>query len=248
MKKIVLLDFDGTIADTSEGVLRSMKYGLGTIGFDYSQVDLMSLIGPPVFLGFDMIGVPADKKMEAIEAYRYAYATEIFDKTGKIVEGLEFKGPHFEGLDVQTTVPKLDGNLDNADVQNLARKLEKLERGMDALKLLPGMLDLFKALKSRTETDGWIIDTGTSKPIDYTNYSIDLLNIREYFTKDYEIFGASMDDTRHSKKDVLKYALDVLGYDEDVDKAILIGDRFYDVEGATAVGIKTIGAGWGFAP
>ena len=49
----VIFDFDGTICDTGEGILKSAKYALDAYGIespDYSE--LTCFIGPPLLITF----------------------------------------------------------------------------------------------------------------------------------------------------------------------------------------------------
>lgn len=58
-----------------------------------------------------------------------------------------------------------------------------------------------------------------------------------------EICGATMDSSRESKADVITYLLEKAGGTEGV---LMIGDTDYDVLGAAAHGIPTIGVSWGY--
>ena len=52
--KAVIFDFDGTICDTGEGILKSAKYALDAFGYntpdDYHE--LTHFIGPPLLVTF----------------------------------------------------------------------------------------------------------------------------------------------------------------------------------------------------
>jgi phosphoglycolate phosphatase len=65
---------------------------------------------------------------------------------------------------------------------------------------------------------------------------------------DFDVLGtASDDDTRSSKADVVRFALDQL--DEagaDTSRVVLVGDRIHDVEGAAAHGVESILVSWGY--
>lgn len=50
MHKIVLFDLDGTLLDTSEGVIDSVKYTVETLGLEkLEEKELLKFIGPPIF-------------------------------------------------------------------------------------------------------------------------------------------------------------------------------------------------------
>ncbi|MUH60175.1 HAD hydrolase-like protein [Bifidobacterium canis] len=62
------------------------------------------------------------------------------------------------------------------------------------------------------------------------------------------IYGASKDNSRITKAAVITYALDKIGFDEAAgDKALMVGDRWTDVDGAKDNGLDCLGCGWGYA-
>ena len=51
------------------------------------------------------------------------------------------------------------------------------------------------------------------------------------------------------KDQVIRYCFDKIGFDASAgDKAVMIGDRYTDIDGAHACGLDTIGGRWGYAP
>ena len=54
-----------------------------------------------------------------------------------------------------------------------------------------------------------------------------------------------MDESRNEKAGVIRYALETLGI-TDTSKIVMIGDRKYDVIGASENNIETIGVLYGF--
>lgn len=62
------------------------------------------------------------------------------------------------------------------------------------------------------------------------------------------VYGASEDNSRIDKDQVIRYAFEHIGYNPDNgDKALMVGDRWTDVDGATACGLDCLGCGWGYA-
>ena len=111
-----------------------------------------------------------------------------------------------------------------------------------------GIEELLKELKAR----GKRVILATSKPELYARQILEHFGIDGYF--DF-IGGASMDEVRVAKADVIRYALESVGLlkagetllPEDVRmKTVMIGDRFHDVEGAKANGLQTIGVLYGY--
>ncbi len=60
-----------------------------------------------------------------------------------------------------------------------------------------------------------------------------------------DICGATFDDSRASKEAVIRYALEKNSV-TDLDNVVMVGDRKYDILGAKAVGIASIGVLYGF--
>jgi len=100
----------------------------------------------------------------------------------------------------------------------------------------PGIRELLERLK----VEGHRLYVATSKP---EGMSVDILehfDLAKYFTR---ICGASMDTSRSSKDAVIAYLLNECGAQEN---AIMVGDTAFDVLGAKAHGIPTVGVSWGY--
>lgn len=72
----VLFDFDGTFADTGEGMFESIQCAVKALGFEPLDGEtLRRFVGPPVFDSFRReLGVDAEKADFAVAKYREAYA------------------------------------------------------------------------------------------------------------------------------------------------------------------------------
>lgn len=81
----------------------------------------------------------------------------------------------------------------------------------------------------------------TSKPKDTAEKVLALFGLDKYFTY---VAGASNDGTNDIKWKILDRALAEVGA-KDKSKAILVGDRKYDAEGAAIVGCDSLGVLWG---
>lgn len=101
-----------------------------------------------------------------------------------------------------------------------------------------GMEQLLIKLKQAGKT----LIVATSKPEPLAVEVLDYFHLSNYFD---DICGASFDDTRASKEAVIRYALEKNGI-KDLDSVVMIGDRCYDIIGAKAVGIPSIGVLYGF--
>jgi len=100
----------------------------------------------------------------------------------------------------------------------------------------PGIRELLEKLR----TDGFRMFIATSKP---ESMAVDILTkfgLAEYFAC---ICGATMDGVRDSKADVIAYLRSKIGSDM---QAVMVGDTAFDVIGAAAHGIPTVGVSWGY--
>ena len=100
----------------------------------------------------------------------------------------------------------------------------------------PGIHDLLAALKAQ----GHRLFVATSKPEVTALEVLAKFELTEYFE---QIVGATLDGTRSHKADVLAYLLNQIDAPE---HALMIGDTEYDVLGAAAHNIPTIGVAWGY--
>jgi phosphoglycolate phosphatase len=84
----------------------------------------------------------------------------------------------------------------------------------------------------------------TSKPELPATLILEHFNLARYFDV---ITGASADEVRSAKADVVEEALVRLGaLGADLSRPVLIGDRIHDIEGAAAHGVPTILVEWGY--
>ena len=76
--ELVIFDVDGTLLDTSEGVLSSVKYTIEHFGFDMpDDKKLRTFIGPPIQRSFaDTFGISGDIVQEMTAVYRDRYKGE----------------------------------------------------------------------------------------------------------------------------------------------------------------------------
>lgn len=76
MLKYVLFDVDGTVSDTSEGILNGLMYALPRIGLPLpaDKNDLRPMIGPPLVRSFqNFFGVSEEVAREGLRQYRDYY-------------------------------------------------------------------------------------------------------------------------------------------------------------------------------
>ena len=73
--KAILFDLDGTLLDTSEGVISSVQYTIDTLGYEKLDVGQMrSFIGPPVHRRLRGIyGISEEESQRAMNIFRSHY-------------------------------------------------------------------------------------------------------------------------------------------------------------------------------
>lgn len=100
----------------------------------------------------------------------------------------------------------------------------------------PGIRELLETLKAQ----GHRLYVATSKPEVTAVEVLEHFNLASFFDC---ICGATFDQSRVSKSDVIAFLLEQIGADTD---AVMVGDTAFDVIGAAAHGIPTIGVSWGY--
>jgi phosphoglycolate phosphatase len=88
---------------------------------------------------------------------------------------------------------------------------------------------------------GYKISMATSKPTHYAKIIAEHFDIARYFDA---IHGSSLDGSRITKSSVVAEAVREEGLNP--ERALMIGDRRHDVEGAREHGIKTVGVLYGY--
>lgn len=186
-KKYVLFDLDGTITDSSEGIINSIRYSLKKFGIDeYDTAKLYKFIGPPLVDSFvKYYGFEKAKATEAVRYYREYYS----------------------------------------------------QKGIFENRLYSGIKELLKVLNK----SGKKVILATSKPEKFAKEILGYFDIEKYF---YFVGGATMDEKRSEKEEVLEYILKQCKINP--NDAVMIGDRKYDIKGAHAFGIEAVGVLFGF--
>lgn len=100
----------------------------------------------------------------------------------------------------------------------------------------PGVCQMLQTLKAQ----GHRLFVATSKPEVMANKVLEHFGLAEFFE---QVVGATLDGSRIHKEDVITYLLGLTG---DVGQTLMVGDTAFDVIGAKAHGICTIGVSWGY--
>ena len=111
-------------------------------------------------------------------------------------------------------------------------------KGLFENKVYPGVPQLLAQLRAK----GYKLLLATSKPEGFAVQILEHFGLLEYFDV---AAGATMDGSRVAKADVIAYALQKAGV-TDRTRAVMVGDRLHDVEGAKAQGLACIGVLYGY--
>ena len=108
--------------------------------------------------------------------------------------------------------------------------------GMYDCELYDGVLTLLKEMSSRYK-----LVLATSKPQLFAEKILEKFDIKKYF---YHIVGATFDDKRSEKTDIIKKVISDLKFDS--SKGIMIGDRCFDTDGGRENGLFSAGVTYGY--
>ncbi len=105
-----------------------------------------------------------------------------------------------------------------------------------------GAVDMLRELKQAGKT----IALATSKPEVFMKKIIARYGLAPYI--DHPV-GATLDDSRSKKSDVILEALRQCGIttEEQKKNCLMIGDRFHDIRGAKETNLDSLGCAWGYA-
>jgi len=96
----VIFDLDGTLADSSEGILWSFRATLEKIGHEVREDQLRPLIGPPLGESFRILGVEEGEIDKVVALYREYYAARgvfearLYEGVAPTLEALSERGVH----------------------------------------------------------------------------------------------------------------------------------------------------------
>ena len=99
-----------------------------------------------------------------------------------------------------------------------------------------GIIEMLGKLKAQ----GHKLYIATSKPEPQARDILEHFNLMPFFD---EVAGASVDESRASKEEVIAYLKTKAG---DVAQPVMVGDTIYDIKGAAIHGIPGIGVSWGY--
>ncbi len=111
-------------------------------------------------------------------------------------------------------------------------------RGYAENSLIPGVEDALRRLRSA----GYTLAMASTKAQEQLESVVRRFALGQYF----DLLAGSLDDSgRQSKADVIRYIVKALPI-PDLSRALMIGDRYFDVDGARECGIETLGVLYGY--
>ena len=113
--------------------------------------------------------------------------------------------------------------------------------GLFENEVLDGVPEMLCSLKQK----GRYVAVASSKPEAYVRRILEHFDLLQFFD---EVVGASMDEKRSAKKDIIEEALLRMGKASGDKSILMIGDRKHDVEGARLCNLDSLGVYTGFAP
>ncbi len=185
----VIFDFDGTLVDTGEGILKSLQFAFEDHGRPIPTAeDLKKFIGPPIYYSFTTFyDVSEDEVGDYIKSYRRRYR----------------------------------------------------EKGIYECRLYDGMEETLRALRA----GGVKLGIASSKPLHLIYDVMRVVGITELFDA---VVGTMLDDSRHEgKADLVDESRRKLGV-EDKRRVLMVGDRYFDIDGAAGAGVDSAGMLYGY--
>lgn len=184
----VLFDLDGTLADSSDGIVRSIAHALAELGHVVPTVDeLQVCVGPDIRLSFARLLETEDRNAveRALGIYRARYA-----------ESGVFESAVFEGV--------------------------------------PEMLAELRSRRLR-------LFVATSKPKPFAEKLVGHLGLGHAFEA---VHGPDLQGYRSSKPELLGHLVE--SHALVPRETVVVGDRGHDVEGARAVGLRSVAVTYGY--
>lgn len=145
----------------------------------------------------------------------------------------------FVGPPLRVAFPQYYG-LDKEKTEEAVSKYRERysKEGIFECSVYDGMPDVLAKLKNK----GYCIVLATSKPKIYAEKILKHFNLDGYFT---HVVGCELDGRLDTKSEIIEYAIELCA-DADKSHFIMIGDRFYDIEGAKQQGIRSVGVLYGY--
>lgn len=188
------------------------------------------------YLLFDLDGTLTDPKVGICTSVQYSLASFGIEEPD-IDKLTPFIGPPLKDSFMQFY--NMDGQQADAAVAKYRERFQ--DTGLFENEVYEGIPEMLEALNSR----GMFLAVASSKPTVFVERILEHFHIRKYFKA---VVGSELDGTRVNKDEVVAEALRQLFGDNPIEKAkvYMIGDRRFDVEGARALGVESVGVTYGY--
>ncbi|MGN0401753.1 MAG: HAD hydrolase-like protein [Acetatifactor sp.] len=188
------------------------------------------------YLLFDLDGTLTDPKVGICTCVQYALKAMGIDEPD--LDKLEpFIGPPLK----DSFMEFYHMSSDRAEEAIVKYRERFADKGIFENKVYEGIPEMLKALQAQ----GMLLAVASSKPEVYVERILEHFGIRKYFKA---VVGSELDGTRVNKDEVIDEALRRLFDGKRVEKELvyMIGDRRFDMEGARAHGIESVGVTYGY--
>lgn len=180
---------------------------------------------------FDLDGTLTDSAPGILNSIEYAINKMGFEKESR--ENLSrFLGPPL----TEAFSEYFNLNLEDAYKMVECYREYYRDKGIFENNLYDGIKDLLNNISSKK------IGLATSKP---EHFAIQILKHFDLFKYFDVVCGSPVKETKCSKGDIIKRALEELNAD-DKSKVVMVGDRKYDATGSKEAGIKSVGVLYGY--
>lgn len=193
------------------------------------------------YILFDLDGTLTDPKTGITASVQYALRA--FGIEEPDLDKLE----PFIGPPLKDSFQEFYG-FDEAQTQKAVEKYRERFNvtGIYENEIYPGIEKMLETLHK----DGRKLAIASSKPTPMVERVLDYFHIRQYFGY---IIGSSLDGTRGKKEEVVGEALRQMAPDgltaaQKKAHVAMVGDRRFDIEGAKAHGLTSVGVRFGYAP
>jgi len=193
------------------------------------------------YILFDLDGTLTDPKLGITSSVQYA------------LRALGIEEPSLDKLEVFIGPPLTDSFREfyGLDEEQMTTAVDKYRerfatQGIFENEIYPGIPQMLADLKAK----GKKLAIASSKPTLFVEQILEHFEIRKYFD---DVVGSNMDGTRGRKEEVVEEALHRMlpaGMTpaKKRDAVAMVGDRKFDIEGAAAHGITSVGVSFGYAP
>lgn len=188
------------------------------------------------YLLFDLDGTLTDPKVGITTCVQYALKS--FGIEEPDLDKLEpFIGPPLKDSFMQFYLMRAE-QAEEA-VEKYRERFKDI--GLFENEVYEGIPQMLRTLKNK----GMHLAVASSKPTVYVERILEHFGMKEYFEV---IVGSELDGRRVNKDEVVEEALHQLFGDAPIayDKVYMIGDRKFDVEGARALNVESIGVSYGY--